>query len=324
MARMIASPSGLRRQILHEGAVDLDLVERERAQVAQRRVAGAEIVHGDAHAEFPQPMQGLQRLGVLLQQHALGDLHLQPLGRQARSRQRRDDRLDQPVALELRGRDVHRDRHVGAGQVMASRQACRMTHSPIGTIRPISSASGMKSSGRHQPALGMLPADQGLAADQPCRSRVAAVAGSAAGTRAAPGPGACRVRAGGAPACARPSRVRRSGRCRARRAWPGRARGRRSSGACRPSVPSSGRERDADAGADGQEVTLDHVGPADQVDDRGGPAPACPPRRARPPAGSRTRRRRSAPPYRSAGPSSAGGRRPSPAGRRRSDGRACR
>ncbi len=41
-----------------------------------------------------------------------------------------------------------------AGQVIASRQAWRMTHSPIGTISPISSASGMKSAGETSPRSG--------------------------------------------------------------------------------------------------------------------------------------------------------------------------
>src|SRR5205814_1889620 len=35
----------------HERTVDLDLVEWEAAQIAQARIAGAEIVHRDAHAE---------------------------------------------------------------------------------------------------------------------------------------------------------------------------------------------------------------------------------------------------------------------------------
>src|SRR5215468_11122081 len=43
---------------LHKGAVDLDLVERKTAQIAQARIAGAEIVHRDANAEGAQRMQG--------------------------------------------------------------------------------------------------------------------------------------------------------------------------------------------------------------------------------------------------------------------------
>src|ERR1700754_4976424 len=41
---------------LNERTVDLDLVERKCAQVRERRIAGAEIVHGDANTEcFDQP-----------------------------------------------------------------------------------------------------------------------------------------------------------------------------------------------------------------------------------------------------------------------------
>src|SRR5258705_288808 len=38
-------------EIHDKGAVDLDLVERERLQVAQRGIPAAEIVHRDAHAQ---------------------------------------------------------------------------------------------------------------------------------------------------------------------------------------------------------------------------------------------------------------------------------
>ena len=38
--------------VLHEGAVDLDDIDAELAQVAERGVAGAEIVDGDAAAEI--------------------------------------------------------------------------------------------------------------------------------------------------------------------------------------------------------------------------------------------------------------------------------
>ena len=44
-------------EIHHKGAVDLDLVERKGLRIAQRRIAAAEIVHRDAHAERLQPAQ---------------------------------------------------------------------------------------------------------------------------------------------------------------------------------------------------------------------------------------------------------------------------
>src|ERR1700694_1721136 len=40
------------RKIADEGAINLDLVEGKASEIAQRRVAGAEIVHRNAHAEL--------------------------------------------------------------------------------------------------------------------------------------------------------------------------------------------------------------------------------------------------------------------------------
>ena len=51
------------RHALHEGAVDLDLVHRQPAQVGQRRVAGAEVVDRQPYAEVAQPVQRRQRRG---------------------------------------------------------------------------------------------------------------------------------------------------------------------------------------------------------------------------------------------------------------------
>ena len=62
-----------------ERAVDLDLVEGEAAQIAQRAIARAEIVHGDAHAELPQLMQHGDCIVAVLEQHGFGDLELQAL-----------------------------------------------------------------------------------------------------------------------------------------------------------------------------------------------------------------------------------------------------
>ena len=48
-------------EIADEGAVDLDLVEGEGAEIAQRRIAGAEIVERDADAEPTQFAQRAER-----------------------------------------------------------------------------------------------------------------------------------------------------------------------------------------------------------------------------------------------------------------------
>ena len=79
----------------NEGAIDLDLVEREAAQVAERAIAGAEIVHGDAHAELAQLVQRGERVLAVLQQDRFGDLELEPVGRQAGGGERLQHHLDQ-------------------------------------------------------------------------------------------------------------------------------------------------------------------------------------------------------------------------------------
>ena len=59
--RQNSSDNGLRvgfaADLMNERAIDLDFVEREAPQVAQRGIAGAEIVHGDANAERPQGVE---------------------------------------------------------------------------------------------------------------------------------------------------------------------------------------------------------------------------------------------------------------------------
>ena len=49
-----------------------------------------------------------------------------------------------------------------SGHFIAWRQASWITQAPIGTISPVSSASGMNSSGATRPRVGMVPADQRL------------------------------------------------------------------------------------------------------------------------------------------------------------------
>ena len=62
------------RQVLHERAVDLDDVDAEPAQVAERRVAGAEIVDRDAAAQILRTRHEASRLVDVLDRGGLGDL----------------------------------------------------------------------------------------------------------------------------------------------------------------------------------------------------------------------------------------------------------
>ena len=97
------------QHVADERAVDLDLVEREVPQIGQRRIAGAEIVHRNPHADLAKLMQERERVGLVLQQHGLGDLEVEPAGGKARRRQRVQRQLHEIAALELHGRQVDRD-----------------------------------------------------------------------------------------------------------------------------------------------------------------------------------------------------------------------
>src|SRR5262245_40295612 len=61
-------------EALHERAVDLQDVDREPVQVGERRVAGAEVVDRDAHAELLELLQRRQHRLAVVHQHALGQL----------------------------------------------------------------------------------------------------------------------------------------------------------------------------------------------------------------------------------------------------------
>ena len=60
--------------VAQEGAVHLEDVDREAAEVAQRRVAGAEVVHREPDAESLELVKPLHRELRVGHQHRLGDL----------------------------------------------------------------------------------------------------------------------------------------------------------------------------------------------------------------------------------------------------------
>ena len=63
----------------NEGLIELQLVDRQLHQVAQRGVTGTEIVEGDLHAQFPKGPQHLRRPREVIVQETFGDLKLEPL-----------------------------------------------------------------------------------------------------------------------------------------------------------------------------------------------------------------------------------------------------
>src|SRR5918996_5545440 len=98
-----------------ERLVDLDRVEREFLQVAEARVAGAEIVHGDAHAEVAKPSEGGEHARGIGQKNAFGDLELEPRRVEAGVLECAADELDQIAVAKLDRREVDRDSDLGPG-----------------------------------------------------------------------------------------------------------------------------------------------------------------------------------------------------------------
>ncbi len=89
--------------VAHEAAIDLDLVEIEAVQVAQRGIAGAEIVQHHFDAACTQLMEHLRRLLVIVHQHGFGNLQLKPLGRKMGLRQDMIDLGDEAFFADLDG-----------------------------------------------------------------------------------------------------------------------------------------------------------------------------------------------------------------------------
>ena len=203
MAQTMAAQSARCDDLGDERLVDLDLVEREHAQIAERRIAGAEIVEHDARRRARRSRcEDGDVAGVLLQQHRFGDLELQPFRRQAGVGQRvADDHLDQVAAAELHRRQVDRELDRAPATWPRRRRRWRRIHSPSGMIRPISSASGMKRSGGISPCSRVAPAHQRLGAAGLLAWRCRPSSGSGARTRRAPArcAGRPRGRAAGAP-----------------------------------------------------------------------------------------------------------------------------
>ena len=65
---------------MNERAVDLDRVDRQRLQMSQRGMAGAEIVERDAAASLAQGADEARRFLNIVERRGLGDLDDHPAG----------------------------------------------------------------------------------------------------------------------------------------------------------------------------------------------------------------------------------------------------
>ena len=84
-----------------EGAVDLDLAEREFLQIAQARIAGAEIVERNAHPERAQRFEPLQGLLRVFDENAFGHFEDDARRRNAAFGDDGGDQIDQFAVADL-------------------------------------------------------------------------------------------------------------------------------------------------------------------------------------------------------------------------------
>ena len=108
-------PLVLLGQPADEGAVDLQDVDREAMQVGKRRIAHAEIVDREPHAQRLELAEALEvDLGVV-HDRALGQLDHQVAGLEARDLERVAHVGDQVRVLQMAAGDVDRDAQAVAG-----------------------------------------------------------------------------------------------------------------------------------------------------------------------------------------------------------------
>ncbi len=99
----------------HEARIDLELVEREAAQILQARIAGAEIVERQPHAQRLEPEhRELGRVHVA-EQRAFGDLEFEPGRIEAGFGEDPLHDVDEVGAAELQRRDIDGNKDAGPG-----------------------------------------------------------------------------------------------------------------------------------------------------------------------------------------------------------------
>ena len=152
-----------------EGAVDLEPVDRESLEVGQAGVAGTEVVHRQLQAEPPAFGQHLAGVLGVAHHQALGELQVEVGGGQAGLGEGALDGGQQVGVVELAGRQVDAHRHP-ADALLQPRPllAAGLAQHPRADRHDQAAllGDGDEPVGRHQAAVGLGPADQGLHADQ--------------------------------------------------------------------------------------------------------------------------------------------------------------
>ena len=100
---------GILAKTADEGTVNLEEVHREPAQIQQGRVAGAEVVDAEAHAELLERLQHAAAGTDIFHQHRFGDLETEQAGLEAGVVESREDEPGEVDRAHLAGREVHGD-----------------------------------------------------------------------------------------------------------------------------------------------------------------------------------------------------------------------
>src|SRR6185437_7942642 len=152
---------------LDEGVIDLELVERQAPQVAQARVAGAEVIDRNAHPESGQAAEDFDRSLRVVHNRALGQLQLEEAGLEACLMQRATDYFEEIPLAELLRRQVHGHSYrADAGHLPCSRLPARFAQHPFPNRDDQAGlfGHGDEAAGRDETALRVAPANQRLGA----------------------------------------------------------------------------------------------------------------------------------------------------------------
>jgi hypothetical protein len=147
-----------------EGPVDLDLVERKRPQIGQRRIPGVEIIHRDPYPEQLGPAQRRERAVEVADQRGLGDLELEPFRLEPGLDQDLVQRMGEVRVVDLNGREVD-----GDGQILRPRRGllAGFAEHPLAHLQDDAAllCNRNEDVGRNVAAGRMLPAQQRLESD---------------------------------------------------------------------------------------------------------------------------------------------------------------
>ena len=158
-AVLIFRGTGIDKALVH-----LDLVERGGAQIAERGIAGPEIVECQAHAEFLQRLEGLVHRFAVAHEDALGQLQLQPVRFQPGAGKRFGHRFRETGVGKLQRGDVdchaHRLRPLHRIAAGAAQRPVAKLDDEVRFLRNRDEHAGADIA-----AFGMFPAHQPFEAD---------------------------------------------------------------------------------------------------------------------------------------------------------------